>query len=275
LWGNLIAGSVTITPPKFEVADFVHTPPTKDILSPFEEEAGANVTSSNWSGAVQTTAPTGQTFFWVSAKWIVPSVYPPASAKTSTGAWEDGTYYVYSWVGIDGYFNSPSQVLQTGTAGYVTVSGGVVGTPQYWGWHEWYPAGIVQYSNFPVEAGDLIYAFVYGVAGANTAYVGLYNYTRAASTGTLLITAPSGITLKGIDAEWILEGNTENPFPNYGAEVFFDTFAESRSADGTKVTEFDLTGATLVNAVHGTTIESTAVEDNSTTLLTYSYTDGP
>lgn len=64
-------------------------------------------------------------------------------------------------------------------------------------------------------------------------------------------------------------------FPNYGAEFFFDCYASSSTADGNTSTEFDLTGATLLNAVQGSTTVSTAVEENPTVLMTYAYNDGP
>jgi len=276
LWESLIARSPKIIEPHFKVGEYVHVPPKRNILnSLIDGDPRANTTSSNWSGAVQTPPPAGQTFCFVSAKWIVPAAYPPQSAKTATG-WTPGTYWEYSWVGLDGYFNSPPVVFQTGTASVVTVNDdGVISSTEYFGWHEWYPAGPVIYQGFPVNPGDLVSAFVLGNAGDNKGDVCLTNITQNVSTGLIQLTAPPGVVILGIDAEWITEDPSGTFFPNYGAEFFFDCIAQSHSPDGSKVTTFNLSGATLVNAVQGSVTVSTAVEENPESLLTYAYNDGP
>jgi Peptidase A4 family len=275
LWEAQIARGATIITPKFKVGECVHAPPERGLRGIFEDgDPNANATSNNWSGAVQTIAPSGQSFWYAFAKWTVPSAYPPPTAKTSTG-WKDGTYYAYSWVGIDGYFNSPPQVFQAGTASTVTVSNGSISSTSYFGWHEWYPAGLVQWAGFSVGPGDLIEGVVFGTPGSKVGQVLLINLTRNISSGVLQITAPAGYVLKGIDAEWIMEDPSGFYFPNYGVEVFFDCFAESISPDGTKYTNFNLSGSTLVNAVQTNVPVSTAIAENATTLVTYAYNDGP
>ena len=55
----------------------------------------------NWSGYVDT----GPTFTAVSAQWAVPTVQPSQSAQYSS-----------TWIGIDGYVNGDTSLIQTGTA---------------------------------------------------------------------------------------------------------------------------------------------------------------
>lgn len=186
MWDRFVPRAPTVIEPEFKIIDVVHRPPTRNIL---DVDPSANAVTTNWSGAVQTPPPAAQTFTLVEANWVVPAAYPPASAKTSTG-WTNGTYYSYSWVGIDGYFSSLGTVLQAGTASVIVVTDGAISSTQYWGWHEWFPAGIIMYSNFTVSPGDLMSGFVCGAAGATQGIVCLTNLSTNETTGMLTLTAP-------------------------------------------------------------------------------------
>jgi hypothetical protein len=264
-----------IIDPKLKVGDYVHLPLSRDPLQLAEEtDPTMNATSGNWSGAVQTAPPTGQTFCFAFAKWIVPAAYPPQDMKNSSDTgWIDGTYVEGSWVGLDGWSNG--SVFQTGSASQVTVKGGAIVSTSYFAWHEWFPAGYIEYSGLPITGGDFVSAFVWGTAGSNTGYVSFTNLTTNQSTGLLKLTAPPGTFIQGASAEWISEDPTGKFFPNYGAEVFIDCTSSAHTADGQTNSEQTLAGATLVNAVQPPPIGtiSTAFEENSTTLYTYAYTD--
>jgi hypothetical protein len=95
--------------------------------------------SSNWSGY----AVTGSAFTYAKGSWHVPGV---DCAKTP------GTFSSH-WVGIDGY--ADKTVEQIGTDS--DCSGG---TPTYYAWYEFYPAGSVLISTVPVGDGDIISAEV-------------------------------------------------------------------------------------------------------------------
>jgi hypothetical protein len=267
-WDNITARSPKFAEVQFKVVDQVHAPLKKNMLDLHEEDPKANTDTSIWSGAIQ-NPPSGQTFYNVSAKWIVPAAYPPVSAQNSTGGWVDGVYYSYSWVGIDGWGNG--KVFQVGTASIVSVVNGKISSTEYWGWHEWYPAGIVAYTNFLVQPGDLVMGWVSSNAGSSTGQVGITNITTNTATPAITLTAPSGIVLSGATAEWIVEDPSGSNFPNYGAEFFFDCIAYSHTANGSQTTEFGLTGATLLDVAG----KSTTVGESAGALMTYASNDGP
>ena len=113
-----------------------------------------------------------------------------------------------------------------------------------------------------------------GGAGSTTGYVLLGN----TSTGQYVSAqpnAPPGTKLVGNCAEWIMEdpsvGGSEAPFPDYGAEFFYDC-----QAGTVKDVEKNLSGAVLLNLVQNPpTTLSTAVEESATILMTYAGTSGP
>jgi Peptidase A4 family. len=227
-----------------------------------------NNTSSIWSGAAIGSPPPTETFVTVSANWVVPDAAPPPSAWNGNG-YNDGVYRLSTWVGIDGY--GTSQVLQAGTATVVTVSGGVTSVSIY-AWHEWYDdvnkTPEVQVTNFPVSGGDLISCLVCAPQN-NHGFVSIANLTTDVVT-SIGIDAPPNVTLQGTTAEWILErpsklvGNTVTPYtlPDYGAQFFYDAVA------GSKTKERDLSASTLLDMKDGSTVVSTAVEENLKVLMT-------
>jgi hypothetical protein len=178
-----------------------------------------------------------------------------------------------NFIQVDGW-GSPD-VLQGGTGSECIVSSGKIQSQTAFGWFEWYPYSWTDFSDFSVKPGDSMNCLVCAPAGAGatTGSVFLSN----TSTGQYVSaqpTAPSGTKLVGNCAEWIMEdpslGGTEAPFPDYGAEFFYDCLAGTA-----KDVEKNLSGATLLNLVEGSATLSTAVEESNTILMTYSGTSGP
>lgn len=105
--------------------------------------------SSNWSGAVLTAPPPGETFSSVVGTFNVPAPKAPAGATS-------GTYSASIWAGIDGdtYQNA---ILQAGVDITVTKSGSK-STLSYDSWYEWFPnyAITIPASQFSFKANDII-----------------------------------------------------------------------------------------------------------------------
>ena len=110
-------------------------------------------------------------------------------------------------------------------------------------------------------------------AGATTGYVFLSN-TSNGEFVSAQPTAPPGTKLVGNCAEWIMEdpsvGGSEAPFPDYGAEFFYDC-----QAGTAKNVERNLNGAAFLNLVQGSSTLSTSVGESGTILMTYSGISGP
>jgi hypothetical protein len=179
-------------------------------VSPSAGAAGTE-TSTNWSGGVA-FAPSGETFRWVEGDWVIPNVDAPA---------ENRWYYCASWIGIDG--DGSGDVCQIGVECEAYRSGTSVTTNIY-PWFEWFPYPETAITNFPVRPGDLITALLCtSGAGATSASAYFTNRTTGAST-SLTFTAPSGTSLTGNSAEWVVEaptvGGSQSLMADYG-EVFF------------------------------------------------------
>jgi hypothetical protein len=217
-------------------------------------------TSTNWSGAF-VNQPQSQSLNSVSGAWIVPDVAPPPSAWNGSG-WNPGTYSCLVWVGIDGW-NGTSDVLQAGTLSQVTVgSNGQVSGTSFTPIIEWYGNAWITESNLTVNAGDLVLCTV--CAPIDTQGAAFFLNQTTGQTVSYPITPPSGVTLSGNVAEWIVEdpgtiGSTVlDPFPNYGATLFRDVVA------GTQEQELDLGSATSLTLVDssGNTLSVGVIETN-------------
>jgi hypothetical protein len=173
-------------------------------------------TTGIWSGAV-VHAPQGDSFKWVEGTWTVPNAYPPVGAQ-------DGVWYSAStWVGIDGIDGS-GDVLQAGCDSNVMTSGGSL-QRQLNPWWEWWPGGSYWITTLAVSQGDTLNCLICVAEGSTTqAEIFLYNVTNNIAA-SFLATAPSGTSLIGNTAEWIverLEIDTNVPeLARYG-DVYFD-----------------------------------------------------
>ena len=130
-------------------------------------------------------------------------------------------YYSSAWIGIDGH-GGTQDILQCGTEHEVVCVNGNT-KRQVYAWMQWSPGPEVEITNFPVYSGDSMYCLV--CVDSNTdAYIYLTNLNTSNYT-SFGITAPSGTTLRGNSAEWILEApyinGAQSNLANYG-EIFFD-----------------------------------------------------
>jgi hypothetical protein len=219
--------------------------PTKSTHTNRGAKNGAGTeTYDNWSGGV-VYAPSGQSFKWVEGDWVVPNVYPTVQNK-----WQ----YCANWVGIDG--DGSGDVCQAGMICAAYQSGSSI-TRSIYPWHEWYPSSWVEITNLAISPGDFVSVLICTAqgAGSTTATVYFGNHTSGAST-SYQITAPSGTTLAGNSAEWVVETPIVNgsltQMPDYG-EVFFS------------VCEAALTNGSVVDGGTGNNIN---LVQNGTTLST-------
>jgi hypothetical protein len=218
-------------------------------------------TSGNWSGA-WVNRPSSEQLTSVSGQWVVPSVAPPLSAWNGTG-FNDGTYECAVWLGLDGW-NGTTDVLQAGTSSVVTVTGGVVTSTSYFAWTEWFGNLWKTETDFPVSPGEAILCMVYAPFGNSHGVALLANQTTGLSM-IYGIDPPSGVTLSGNVAEWIVEDPAQAsgplfPFPNYGLTTF--QYCVAHSADVT----LDLTRACpiyLTDASGKVISESTFLSETS------------
>jgi hypothetical protein len=218
--------------------------PTKSTHTNKGSKMGAGTeTYDNWSGGV-VYAPSGQSFRWVQGDWVVPNVYPSAQNQ-----WQ----YCANWVGLDG--DGSGDVCQAGMICAVYQSGNSL-TRTIYPWHEWYPQSWVEITNLAISPGDLVTMLICTTGvGATTATIYFGNHTSGAAM-SYQITAPSGTTLVGNSAEWIVETPVVNGaltnMPDYG-QVFFSTC------------EAYLTNGSVVNGGTGNNIN---LVQNNTTLST-------
>jgi hypothetical protein len=197
----------------------------------------ANATSGNWSGAVD-FSPKGKPYRWVAGQWTVPNPHAPGS----------GSFYASEWVGIDGW--GSSDVLQAGTETEVievlwfTIA-------SVYAWWEWYPAGEVAITNLPVSAGDVMYCLIC-VNSTTSASVYFSNQSAGIST-SFTITAPSGTTLQGNVAEWVVErptvGGSVASLTDYDV-VYFDE-CQAGWVGGGSIGVDDLSSATTITMTGG------------------------
>jgi hypothetical protein len=176
------------------------------------------LTSYNWSGGILFSGA-NSSFKWVTGEWTVPN----PKAPVADGTW----YYSSAWVGIDGDPPGSNDVFQAGTEADALSSGGTTQQNIY-AWWEWFPEGSMKIKSIPVAAGDDVTVMM--CEETNTSgYVFFTNNTTGAST-SFQITAPSGTTLVGNCAEWIVEAPTVNnqqaKLANYGEVNLLNCTAE-------------------------------------------------
>jgi hypothetical protein len=188
-------------------------------VATFGTGAFTSDTSSNWSGyAVRhgAVAWSGTSFDSISADFIVPAV----AARTCNNTWE----YASSWIGLDGY--ASRDVLQAGVE--EDAECGLVGTQTYFSpWYEWYPNASTRIVNLTAAPGQSFYVHVWATgATAGHAYLQNLNTNQSVS---LNFSAPSGTSLIGESAEWIVEspsvGGTLATLPGYGMDFFVNGHA--------------------------------------------------
>jgi Peptidase A4 family len=178
-------------------------------------------TSSNWSGVVNTNSLTSysttKSYYYIFSEFNVPvaqQAFNGAGGNICDGGWDIASV----WNGIDGFSNG--DVLQGGVDSGYYCDGGSTDT-LYASWIEWYPAGSTYEYN--VNPGDDMYVETWNTSDTN-GYVALYDLTLQIYA-TYNLTAPSGTTLVGNSAEFIVErpccrGSYLYPLSNYVADFW-------------------------------------------------------
>lgn len=206
--------------------------------------------SSNWSGAVITSPPAGETFNSVSASFVVPTPKAPSGGSSST------TYSASAWVGIDGdtYQNA---ILQTGVD--FTVQNGKV---SYDAWYEWFPDYAYDFS-IGISAGDTIKTTV--TSTSSTAGVAIIENLTTGQTVKKSLTSSSA--LGGQNAEWIVEdyeeGSSLVSLANWGSVVFTDATALTGSSS------LDASTASVIDIKQNNKVLTSISIDGSTVTDTY------
>jgi hypothetical protein len=212
-----------------------------------EADNSSNVEySSNWSGAVLTAPPPGETFSSVVGTFNVPEPKTPAGATS-------GTYSASIWAGIDGdtYQNA---ILQAGVDVTVTKSGSK-STLSYDSWYEWFPnyAITIPATQFSFKANDIITVSITSTTSSKGSITLTNNSTKKSYTQA--VTAPStDAVLGGQNAEWIVEDYQQNnalvPFANFGVVNFTSCVAKSATKS------LGTTNAAIINLKSGQTIHT-------------------
>ncbi|KAH8815383.1 peptidase A4 family-domain-containing protein [Xylogone sp. PMI_703] len=220
-------------------------------------EANGNETqvsySTNWSGAVLTAPPAGQTFNAVSASFVVPT------PKVPSGSSSRGTYAASAWVGIDGdtYQNA---ILQTGVD--FTISNGRV---SYDAWYEWFPDYAYDFS-LDVNAGDTVTVSVTSSSATSGTAV-IVNQSTGQRVSKSLTAPESSARLGGQNAEWIVEdfeqGGSLVNLVNFGSVTF--TGATAKTASTTE----NASGAEIIDIRSGGTVYTSVTDNGDSVTVTY------
>jgi hypothetical protein len=199
---------------------------------PASSNAVTNSNTPNWSGVVHqlplTSYSPTQSFYWVTAQFTVPVAQQAFSSAASGNICDGDSDFAANWVGLDGY--NQADVLQGGTDSIATCKSNVHST-SYYAWAEWYPGGSIR--QFFVNPGDDMYVEVWNTGDRNGCAFIEDKTTRLSATYCL--TAPAGITLKGNQAEYILErcggdsltANHYFPLANYISSVWNQAKAQT------------------------------------------------
>jgi hypothetical protein len=222
-WGKAMTASKKRIVPHLEMTDVYHGP--KRGGTQLTDSSG---TSSNWSGVVEFSGAKSynksSTFYYIVADYVVPVATQAFGA--CTGGWD----YSSSWVGIDG--DGSGDVLQAGSESDAYCSGSTT-SAYYSAWYEWYPYGEVRISNLPVTAGDDMFVEVWHTS-ATQGYAYLVNLTTNQSV-EIGFTAPSGTSLVGNSAEWVVErpsvGGNLATLTNYMDDAFWDCYAYTEASE--------------------------------------------
>ncbi|KAI1266579.1 peptidase A4 family-domain-containing protein [Xylariaceae sp. FL1019] len=209
-------------------------------------------TSGNWCGAVQLSPPSG-TFNYVAATFPVANI----SSDTPDGTGPDDEYFLYEWVGIDGFTGECSGLIQSGTGYWINQGSG---TSDLFVWAYFWPdpeiygldiAGGYFHDNSSEDGPDGNSTELGGIASVDD-LISVKLTVESESTGTAVIenlTQGGSITsfingteygtLCGKTAEWIAENPlyTSESFPKFSTINFTDcatdtTTGETGSLDG-------------------------------------------
>jgi len=239
-WSRAMRASKTRVNAEVQISNVFHGPVNK----PTAPQLNGLAYSTNWSGAADFGGASSYnhstSFYFLIGEYVVPK----DGFCANTIGWD----YSSSWVGIDGY--GSGDVLQAGTESdaYCTSVGAQPSSTYYSAWIEWYPyaSSRISSSTFPVSPGDDIFVEVWNTS-ATQGYAYLVDYQRNISVEYSL-TPPSGTSLIGNSAEWVVEAPTvsgslaslTNYISDYFSNCYAYTWGGSYYYPGTS-------GATLIN----------------------------
>ena len=238
-WARAMAASKVRVFPQLAVTN-IQNERNRKAPSPGGNVAEGVAYSYNWSGPVAFSGASkyGSTsFYYIISDFVVPIAQQAIGA--CTGAWD----YASAWDGIDG--DGSGDVLQAGVEFDAYCSGGVT-SPYYSAWYEWYPYSEVRISSLPVTAGDDMYVEVWDTtATQGYCYIVNENTDKYVQIG---FTPPSGSSLIGNSAEWVVEaptvGGSIAAMTNYTQDFFANSFAYTFSGalydPGNAATLFDM-----------------------------------
>jgi Peptidase A4 family len=211
-----------------------------------------------WSGGV-VHAPVGQPLGWVTGRWNVPDVAPPADGP--------GNWYSFAWIGIDG----TADVTQIGTVQSVSANPDGTLSKQCYAVCEWWPLLWKVVTNFPVSFGDTVSGLICMLSLTEAEY-SMVNLTAGLYTGFRILTPPGGTVSAENQAEWILEHpgvkGASAQLPNFG-EIYFDSALAGYGLEFVA----DAGPDTILNMVENDiTVATTTVE--TPTLIRIAYTGG-
>lgn len=235
-----------------------------DILSIGPQLPGTAATgtsSSNWSGYanVVSTKPFKTVNTTVYGVFIIPIAQQAFGA--CTGGWD----YSSQWVGIDGF--GSSDVFQAGFEADAYCNGG--STAQFYSaWYEWYPNSETRIS-FPANPGDVIYLYVWPTSTTTGEYY-IANLTAQVAANASF-SAPTGTTLQGNSAEWVVErpgvGGGLATLTNYVNVPWYYAQVDVPNKNGT-TTEYS------PGQGHAGTIYSITMNDNNGNGISDAFTSG-
>jgi hypothetical protein len=247
-WDKIFSKKVNFITPEFKPMDEL-LPGLRRTHGPIDRDV-ANSNNSIWSGGVVLTTA-ADTFKSIAGIFTVPDVAPPSSTP--------GTYWMVSWIGIDGY--GGNDVCQIGTVQYVTLGANGSITKGCYAWTEWYPLSWVAVPNFPISFGDTI-SVLLCINSPTQAGFNMYNETTFAHTG-FTFNAPAGTTLTGNTAEWIVErpgiGGATSQLCNFG-DIYFD----GASASTQKNVAHNVGSGLFLNMTEGSSTVALTTLDNQT-----------
>jgi Peptidase A4 family len=225
-------GTLTVRKAAGSSARFANNSPGGGAAVPTSNNGVTNGNSVNWSGVVNqlplNSYSATQSFYLVTAQFTVPVAQQAFSSVTSGNICDGDSDFISSWVGLDG-FGQPD-VLQGGTDSIASCKSNLRST-SYYAWAEWYPGAAIR--QFFVNPGDDMYVVVWN-SGDRNGCAFVEDKTLRLSA-TYCLTAPSGITLKGNQAEYILErcggdsltANHYFPLANYISSVWNQAKAQT------------------------------------------------
>jgi hypothetical protein len=253
-WAKAINASKTRIQPVLKQSNHFSGPAQLKRSGSASQNAGA-LDSYNWSGYLNLSGSSSYgtgSFYYVYADFLVPVARQPFNV--CTGGWD----YSVSWVGIDGW--NSADVLQAGFEADAYCNGSTTST-YYSPWYEWFPNSWTNITNLSIAPGDEYFVEVWSTSSTQGyAYLVNENTDQAVEIG---FKAPSGTTLKGNSAEWIVErpgiNGSLSTLTNYVDDPFWDAYAVTFSdsvVDPSSSTSDSVTG-----------LDSNGVADSYPTLL--------